>query len=80
MAGCRITRPGTLKRLSERVGKPVVLALTRGNTGGRIDVGCADGSVYALWRDGAVVLMPDRYDPVRRAIVIQLFSSEEHGC
>ena len=50
----RITKPSKLRRYSEMVGDEVVSALTRGNTGHRVDVWTRGGTEYSIWPDGTV--------------------------
>lgn len=51
---CAITKPRTLRKLSARLGRPVIKAVTRGDTGHRIDVKDADGVWWQLWPDGTI--------------------------
>ena len=57
---CRITKPQTLKKLGERIGRQVVSALTRGGTEHRIDVRDIDGLGWSIYRDGTI----DRCEPM----------------
>jgi hypothetical protein len=70
MSRCRVTNPRTLRRLSEQLGRPVVTALVRGNTGHRIDARDADGKSWSLWPDGTIEPFPDdvtiEWPPYRR--------------
>lgn len=55
----RITNPRTLRKLSARLGRPVVAALTRGGTNHRVDVLDADGKSWHLWPDGTTDPFPE---------------------
>jgi hypothetical protein len=49
---CLVSNPRTLRRLSARLGRPVVKALTRGNTGHRVDCLADDGTGWSIWPNG----------------------------
>lgn len=51
----RITNPKKLRRLSERVGFPVVSALTRGGTDHRVDFVLGDGRRGSIWPGGPIM-------------------------